>query len=178
MKSTVSYLFIFFIPAFLFAQKDSTKIKKLQLLTHVAYSNEELYLNPGLGFKTGKHTVYAGGLFWLDSYKGIAPIGFFAGYNYEPELKFKRLSTFLLFHMQQATYLNEVQSVEPQIGYGIKINLFNNLYLSQSFSVGGIYYWRKELYVNDSFFDGPDLYFSGMIRLGLQYDINLSKNKK
>lgn len=175
MKTTVSYLFIFFISTFLFAQKDSTKIKNLQLLAHATYSDDELYLNPGLGFKTGKHSVFAGGLFWFDSYKNIAPIGFFAGYTFEPKFQFKRLSTFLLFHIQQATYPNKVHSIEPQIGYGIKINLFNNLYLSQSFSVGGIYYWRKEVYINNSYFGGPDLYYTGMLRLGLQYDINLSK---
>ena len=173
--STAAFgLTVFFVQT-AYAQTDSTKTKKLQILTHGTYSDDEFYINPGIGFKTGKHSIFAGALFWRGYQVGFIPVGVFAGYTYEPKFRYKKLSTFLLFHIQQATYLNKVHSVEPQIGYGIKINLFKNLSLSQSFSAGGIYYWRKEVYLDGSYFTSPDYYFTSMIRLGLQYDINLSK---
>jgi hypothetical protein len=181
-KRNLLFIYLLYTSALLIAQPDKTssvvdsiKIRKVQIMTHSTYSDEEFYINPGIGFKTGRHSIFAGPLFLIGNSYGFTPIGLFAGYTYEPKFRYKKLSTFLLFHIQQGTYYNEVRSIEPQFGYGIKINLFKNLFLNQSFSVGAAYYWRKEIYVGNSYFSGPDLYYLPMVRLGLTYDINVSK---
>ncbi len=183
MKTIVCLLgILIYCSSSLFAQTSAreesntpTQVRRIVVMAHANYSDYEFYVTPGIGFKAGKHSVFGGPLLFNHYSRGLTTVGGFAGYTFEPEFRYKRISSFVLFHVQQGNYFNDVHTIEMQAGYGLSVRILNRLFLDQSFSGGAIYYWRD---FDNNPYQWTDLYFSMMLRIGLRYEFELRKKEK
>jgi hypothetical protein len=167
-------LLIFSVASHAFAQ-DETMSKtetpgqgrSVQLMTHASYYYDDLYINPGLGFRKGKHALFAGPLM-KQEFKSLPTVGWFAGYMFHPSFQYKRLSTFALVHVEQINKYTFFHTMHLHVGYGISIELIKNLFVDQSFSAGALAEWTDRDYQQRVGFEA-----TLMVRAGLRYQLNL-----